>query len=223
MRYLDIHTHQPSVDPTHTLAIRSFDLRQVQELSAWPGYSSIGLHPWFLHEYWPTQLTTLAQQLAQPRTFMLGEAGLDRLRGPELSLQLAALEAQALLAQEASKPLLLHIVRAFEEVQSLHARLNPTVPWIIHGFRKRAELAQALLQQGFYLSFGAHLLQASGSSAACFAQLPPQRLLLETDDASTPMADLYTRAAELRGLSPQAWAAQLQANWTEVFGGSEVF
>lgn len=219
MRYLDIHTHQPpSATAIPTLAIRSFDLAQSQAYHAYEGYSSLGLHPWHLTPHWPQLMPSLAQQLSHKQVLMLGEAGLDRLRGPELPIQLAAFEAQAQLAHQLQKPIIIHLVRASEEIKRLYDHLNTNIPWVIHGYHKKFDLALELLSRGFYLSFGAHLLRPDSAAAACFERLPPDRLLLETDDSAHSIADIYQRAATLQAMSLPDWAAQQEQNWERLFG-----
>lgn len=67
--------------------------------------------------------------------------------------------------------------------------VKPHIPWIIHGFRGNGELAQQLILQGFYLSFGEHFQ----ISSLCKAW--PERLLIETDESSCSIQDIYQRLA----------------------------
>ena len=54
--------------------------------------------------------------------------------------------------------------------------LRPSNPWIIHGFRGKAALAEEYLKHGFYLSFGEKYQEA----ALC--RVPADRLFIETDE-----------------------------------------
>ena len=96
-----------------------------------------------------------ARAAADPSIVAIGEAGLDRLRGPALPLQAQVFEVQALIAERQRLPLIIHSVRTIPEILAIHRRLRPTVPWIFHGFRGRPEAAvQILRRPGTLISLG---------------------------------------------------------------------
>ena len=45
------------------------------------------------------------------------------------------------ISERLSKPLILHIVKAYPEIIALRKSLRPAQPWIIHGFRGKPQLA----------------------------------------------------------------------------------
>lgn len=143
---------------------------------------SIGIHPWDANLANPETLRALeARAAADPQVVAIGEAGLDRLRGPELSEQQAIFEAQAGIAERVGKPLIIHAVRTIPEILATHKRLRPCQPWIIHGFRGRIDaVRQILARPGIYISIG-----AIPPPADALAAIPPERLLRETDMATT--------------------------------------
>ena len=49
--------------------------------------------------------------------------------------------------------MIIHCVRAWDEVLAVHKKLRPKMKWMIHGFRGQARLANQLLSKGMYLSF----------------------------------------------------------------------
>ena len=131
----------------------------------------------------------------EPGAFwLIGECGLDRLCDTPYPLQLAAFEAQISLSERLRRPLVLHCVRAVDDVLRLHR--STTQPWVWHGFRGKPQQMQQLLQHGFYLSFGFHF------NAESLCTCPAERLFLETDDDPRPVADLYATAADLRHTTP---------------------
>lgn len=149
--------------------------------------------------------------LHHPRVLAVGEAGLDKLAAAPLSLQVTIFESQALLAEESGKPLIIHLVKAVDELLKLKRRLRPAVPWIIHGFRGKAALAEEYLRHGFHLSFGEHYQEAA------LRMVSPERLFLETDEATTPISLLYERAAEVRGVSSEKLEETIRRNVSEIF------
>ena len=67
-----------------------------------------------------------------------------------MALQETVFIRQAKMADAAGKPLIVHLVKATDALLRLKKELKPRVPWIIHGFRGKAQLAEELLRHGFY-------------------------------------------------------------------------
>ena len=84
-----------------------------------------------------------------PQVLAMGEAGLDKLADASLSLQREVFEYQARLAEETDKPLVIHLVKAVDELLKLKQKIRPVKPWIIHGFRGKAVLAEEYLHMVF--------------------------------------------------------------------------
>lgn len=157
---------------------------------------SIGLHPWEVEADWEERiLRSVAPLVHHPQVVAVGEAGLDRLRGGKWEWQVGAFRLQAQLAAEAGLPLVVHCVKAFEELVSLYKSDFKGEQWIIHGFRGKAEQAGQLLRQGFSLSFGEHYHEEA------LRLCPPDRLFIETDESRTDIGQLYARAARIRGVT----------------------
>lgn len=177
------------------------------------GYYSVGLHPWALSADYPSEADweLLSAQVLHPQVLAVGEAGLDKLAAAPLPLQETFFERQARLADEAGKPLVIHLVKAVDELLRARRRLVPRVPWVIHGFRGKAPLAQELLRHGFYLSFGERFQEAA------LAAVPLSRLFIETDESPLPVTDIYARAARARRMPLEELAEAVRANVQSVF------
>lgn len=163
--HTDVHTHRrgpgmiTSVEPGE-------DTAGAERLS-------VGIHPWHADTGDIDAVRTLA--LTDPRVVAIGECGLDRFRGPSPDIQQQVFEKHILLSEELRLPLIIHCVRAYNDILALHKKHNPAQPWIIHGFRGKPELARQLVRQSLYLSLGPlHNL-------AIPASVPPSHLLRETD------------------------------------------
>ncbi|WAC41657.1 TatD family hydrolase [Pedobacter sp. SL55] len=161
---------------------------------------SIGIHPWYgkLQEL-DKNLKYLNVLARQENVKLIGECGLDKLKGEPMENQLQTLEAQISLAEELKKPLIIHCVKAFDELVALKKRLQPTVPMIIHGFNKKYEMAQQLINQGFYLSFGAAVLKSDEVAMALEKTETP--FFLETDEADVSITEIYNKVAEIKKIS----------------------
>ena len=118
-------------------------------------YCSAGLHPWYLSvETFDAASDWLLEQAQSPQVIAIGEAGLDKLISPPWALQLAAFQRCVEISETTQKPLLIHCVRAFNEIIALKKLAQPQQPWIFHGFNKNQQTADMLLNEGCFLSFG---------------------------------------------------------------------
>ncbi|MGL5957318.1 MAG: TatD family hydrolase, partial [Phocaeicola sp.] len=138
------------------------------------------------------QLIWLQSVVQKSPIIAIGEVGLDKLRGAPFSIQQDLFREIVQIAETAQLPLIIHQVKAMNELMALRKELNPTTPWILHGFRGKKELALSALKQGFYLSFGVYY------HAEALQATPTNRLFLETDTADVAIETLYQQAAALR-------------------------
>ena len=97
------------------------------------------------HEDLKTELILTA---AHPHVVVIGEAGFDRLQGPSRELQRDLFHFQSMLAEEMHKPMVIHCVRGWDDLLSAHREIKPVMPWVIHGFRGRRQLAASLPERG---------------------------------------------------------------------------
>lgn len=160
-------------------------------------YLSAGIHPWYLtEEDMNSQLQWLDKLLeTDSRLLALGEAGLDKVCSTPFALQLKALQEVINRSERYEQPLFIHCVKASGELIALKKELHPRQPWIIHGFRGKKELALTYLRHGFYLSFGRYFHPAAVEAT------PSERLLLETDETSLSVKEVYMQVAEVRKVS----------------------
>lgn len=177
------------------------------------GLFSAGIHPWYIHENYQQQLDALQLIATNPSLVLIGECGLDRLKGPTLSLQTEIFIQQALLAEQVQKPVILHCVKTFPEIMHLHKTLQPTVPWVIHGFNAKPAIGQELVKQGFFFSFGKALLNPLSNARKMLPAVPISRLFLETDDSPALLTSIYETAAELVNLSVPVLLEQILLNF----------
>lgn len=177
----------------------------------------MGLHPWYLDaKTLDADIERLSLLAGRNNVLAIGECGLDKITETPWELQLRGFIAQIALANELGKPLIVHCVRAFEELLAVFREHTPQVPAIIHGFTKKVELAEKLLEAGFYLSFGKALLN---NSTACdsFMRVPADRFFLETDGSDVDIADVYKAAAALRKTGEETIISHAQSNFQKVF------
>ena len=207
----DIHTHRTGAGNASGFCLLSCT---PDEFVAHGGeYYSVGIHPWQLTAAMPPEGTwhLLEEAVRHPQVLAVGEAGVDKLAAAPLPLQETVFERQALLAEETDKPLVIHLVKAVDELLRVRKRLLPRVPWVVHGFRGKAALAQELLHHGFYLSFGEKYQEGALNA------VPLSRLFLETDESLESISRLYVRAAAVRQLSVEELVTAVRDNVYRVF------
>ena len=214
MHYFDIHTHRATGNK-EVLSIRSFSLTDEGVVLPDGDLIAVGLHPWYATlEKLEPDLQRLRLAARQKHVLMIGECGLDKVRGVPLSDQMMILEKQIALAGELGKPLILHCVRAFAELMAVKDRLKVSVPMVIHGFNKSEELGRQLIDKGFILSFGAAVLKA-GSGAAALAQSTDD-FFLETDDSDVAIEAIYESVANLKKCYVEDLKARIFASWKKL-------
>ena len=210
--FIDAHCHHSSNDAV--LAVENIELMTAANHHL-PVFYSAGIHPWAISPDWQQQLNKLENRGG---LLAIGECGLDKAIQTPLQQQWPVFEAQIKLAARWRKPLIIHCVRAFNEVQVIKKRMNTGKPWLIHGYRgSYAQLLQ-LLDGGFYCSFGSALLKNAATQAQYLPQLPLDRWLLETDaDARIGIDEVYACAARMMGWEVDALHRQMQINFQRIF------
>ena len=206
--FFNIHTHTSLHPKTEILSLapeqHSADIHME--------YASVGIHPWHLTlENSAPQWEALRQSVKDKRIIAIGECGLDKLQGPSLELQTSLFKQEATLAEECSLPLIIHCVKAFNELIQLKKEISPRQPWIIHGFRGKLPLAADCIRHGFYLSIGSRF-QADALKA-----IPLDHLFIETDESEESIGSIYQRIAETKGISLQELTEAINKNVREVF------
>ena len=214
MQFYNLHTHKFTNNPVIFELVNQYPW----EFDATIPQYSIGIHPWYINENrLETDLQIIEEKLKLPECFALGECGLDKRIEVSMSLQMEVFEKQIALAEKYQKPLVLHLVAAFDELIEVKKRLNISVPMIIHGFSKSEQLAKQLIDNGFYLSFGKYLLR-NLELEAVFKSIPNDRFFLETDTIDETLEEVYKIAARYKNVTVEALQKQVEVNWKRVLG-----
>lgn len=211
-QYIDIHTHHARKGLS--VLNRHDNFEQAED----GVFCSLGLHPWYLSgAVFDEQLRQLEQYAELDNVLAIGECGLDKVTQTDWALQVRAFTAQVTLANRLGKPLIIHCVRAYEEVLQLLKEYHVSVPVVFHGFNKSLQVAERILAAGYYLSFGAALQNERSHASAVITHVPADRLFLETDDAPSSIEDIYKTASTLLKPDVDALILQLQKNFHTVF------
>ncbi len=212
MGLINIHSHHPSREGEVSIQNIYRDFENVQAA----GLYSLGLHPWFIHTNWQESFEHIKTLSGQKNILAIGETGLDKLCTTSFVIQQEVFIEHIKLANEVNKPLIIHCVKAFNEVIQLLRTHNRHCPVIFHGFHKNTELALQLINHGYYLSFGKALQKQNIQEV--IKQLPPAQLFFETDEASITIQQVYTWAAAALSIEENSLLLQVQKNAQQVFG-----
>ncbi len=193
MKFFNLHTHKFT---------NNSDVLELVNQYPWefdaaiPNYS-IGIHPWYIDENrLESDLKIIEEKLQLKECLALGECGLDKRIEVPLSLQIEVFEKQIALAEKHQKPLVLHLVAAFQELIEIKNRLKISVPIIIHGFSKNEQVANELIKNGFYLSFGKYLLR-NPELESVFKSVPNDKFFLETDTIDESLEEVYQLSSKI--------------------------
>lgn len=196
---IDFHTHRPLPAGAY-------------------GFDSGGLHPWQCAGDTEARLTRLDAAATRGELQLIGECGLDRCCTTPWSTQTYAFEQQLLLAERHALPVVIHCVRAYNEVLALRLRgvvygkRRWSQPWILHGFASSSTMAQQLQRAGLLLSFGHALLSTRGAKVReALRSVGQGAFLLETDEAECTIDEVYAVAADVMGVDVAQVEARVEA------------
>jgi TatD DNase family protein len=161
----------------------------------------------------------------------VGETGLDHYRDyAPRERQAELFRAQAALAVELGKALVVHTRAAEDETLAVLADLPPEVPIVLHCFSS-VRLLEPAVERGWYVSFAGNVTYPKASELRWAAtQLPIDRILAETDSpyltpqavrgrSNEPAHVVHTLAvlAEARGEDPAELERAIELNASKAF------
>ena len=204
---------------------------------------AFGLHPWYVPECRANWREVFSYWMKTPRA-TVGEIGLDRWK-PDLPWegQEDAFLFQLGVAARHNVPASIHCLQAWGRlVELLEQHPRPARGFILHSYGGSADLVERLAALGAYFSLpGNYAHERKARQREVFRQVPPDRLLIETDapDQLLPperqthvlegadgralnhpanLIAVYAFAAEFLEQDQAALAAQVEQNFKRLFG-----
>jgi TatD DNase family protein len=213
MQFFNFHTHQTTNQPNVLELVNQYP----QDFEASITFYSIGIHPWYIKEdRIDDDLTIIEDKLQTENCLAIGECGLDKRIEVPLDLQISVFEKQLILAEKYKKPVVIHCVAAFQEIIAIKKKMKISVPMIVHGFSKNSQVADQLIKEGFYLSFGKYLLR-NPELKTVFEQIPDDRFFLETDTIEETIEQVYNLAADYKNINTRELQDIISSNYKTVF------
>lgn len=207
MIFFNAHTHF-SVHP-------SSEILQVGLDQATSNFHSVGIHPWESASYSDLSVEKIIEKCANPNCIAIGEIGLDGLKGPEMSLQRDVFIDQVLIAEKLELPVIIHCVKAWNEIREIKKKLKPKQIWMSHGFAQ-SNIVQEVVRENFMISLGAHILKHPKKEVIVEA-IPLNQLLLETDDIEIDIREIYQCVADLKKIPLHELAQIIEFNLKNTF------
>lgn len=212
--YIDIHTHHGFENDVIYLLNLPLNFQYLPT----DNFFTIGLHPWFITEKnVKAQLDRISKLIPDKNMLAIGECGLDKLIDVSYSSQERIFIEQLKIAEENKKPVIIHCVKAFDEVIKIKKEMKLWVPLIFHGFNNNKQIANQLLKNGFYISLGKALLKSNSNASKIISIIPLEKLFLETDDANISIKTIFAAAAKHLKIDIEALKKQIYINFKNIF------
>lgn len=215
--FIDIHTHPNRIE-SETIIVQN--IYPGDGFAAFSGrnFYSVGLHPWHLKT--PEENNEMMQLVEEALDFdhvcFIGECGLDKKIDADFEEQKRVFMAHAFIAEEFKRPLIIHCVKAYNEVLEIHKRLHPEMPWIMHGYHGNVKTTQQMGGRGILFSFGKSLFDENSKSIESLKCLPMEKIFFETDEYDKDVEKIYERAAVLKNVSIDILKTEVWSNFNRI-------
>ena len=199
-------------------------------------HAAFGLHPVYLEDHRPTDLSELGDWLSRlaghRQLCAVGEIGLDYfIETLDRERQQALFEAQLQLAADFHLPALIHVRRSHAAVIATLKRFKLKRTGIIHAFAGSQEEAREYIKLGFKLGLGgAATWPQALRMHRVLGGLPLESVVLETDspdmapamfpgqrNSPAHLPAICAALAEIMAITPERLAAVSTANARELF------
>ncbi|KQT22164.1 hydrolase TatD [Chryseobacterium sp. Leaf404] len=208
MSYFDFHHHKLNINN----GIYNLELyKKVPDT-----LFSAGIHPKDINENNFTRQIDWLKNSITENCFAIGECGLDSTVTANVEIQNKVFLEQINIANEFKKPLIIHCVKRFSEL--IPFKKKSELPMILHGFNKKQAVADSLLSNNFYLSFGKPVLY-NLSLQNTLQETPLDKIFLETDDADFNIEELYHKVSEIKNISVEDLQDQISTNLDTIKNG----
>ncbi len=215
--YIDIHVHK-RYEGENILLLQNLFPDETDAIVE-GRYYSVGLHPWYINEHsLEHEINRVHSAVKSSAVVAIGEIGLDAKIQVPASLQSKAFMMQLDIAGETLKPVIIHCVKAYNELLSIRKNADRKIPWIIHWFNGSRQMAGDLIGKNCYLSFGYALFQENSKAFSAFKTLPHDRIFLETDDVGISIKEVYEKASGLLNITTDKLREQIVKNFEACFG-----
>jgi TatD DNase family protein len=215
--YIDIHKHGSFSDENVFVVENLMAHEKKEPMDIIKHAFTEGIHPWFLNEDNYIEQIDLIKKIACDKNIVaIGETGFDRYKGPSMVIQKKAFEEQVKISEEIKKPVIIHCVRAWDELLASYKKLKPSMSWMVHGFSGNIQLASQLIEKGFYISFRNEFVMRK-ESTELLRNLPVERIFFETDNSDSDIKSIYEKTALDLNITVEKLKALIYRNFMMFF------
>ena len=161
-------------------------------------FYSIGIHPWTANLI-EENLFKVVEKGNGQMCLAIGEIGLDKLKGPSFDIQLNCFRSQLIIAESLDLPVIIHCVKSWNEIKNIYKEKRRSQKWVYHGFNK-VSILEDVINIGFMISVGVSIL-SNVKLQEVVHLIPDDQLLLETDDSTINIFDVYQKISEIKKIS----------------------
>jgi TatD DNase family protein len=189
-------------------------------------WGALGIHPCDCKELTDEELAWIRETAAHPKVVAIGEMGLDyhHMSSPK-DVQAEVFRKQIRLAKELDLPCVVHSRDAAEDTLAILLE-EGAEKVVFHCYSYGPEFGKRVWEAGYYTSFSGVLTYPKALEIQEAARIAPaDKILIETDcpylapqsvrgkrNEMAYVAEVGEKLAELRGLSKQQLASQLEEN-----------
>ncbi len=201
-------------------------------------YATVGIHPHDAKTAENEAIDTLRDLAKHPKVVAIGEIGLDYYRNlSPHDVQQKAFHQQLELACDMNLPVVIHTRESFDDSLSIIRKYASRLPGgVFHCFPGSVDDAEKVFDIGFMISVGGVITFPKARMAEVAAEVPLDRLLLETDAPYlTPVPHrgktnypayvslVYKKVAELRDMPLAEIEKTVDRSCRKLFGLVETF
>lgn len=200
---IDIHTHRPRegsfehvlsiVQNVDSLGVHPMDDAPLPSLGGAVSHCTMGEH-----------------SFSEGHFSFVGECGIDKLCTVPVEKQVEMFRQHILLSEQYHVPVIIHCVKAQEELLRVRREMHPTQAWIWHGFRGKPQQLEQIIQAGLYVSFGIRYNRES------LLRCPSDRMFLETDDAPVTIEQVYAQVSTDLCISMEQLERLIEDNYARI-------
>lgn len=170
-----------------TIGVDPGNLDKVMELSNTYDeiYFTQGIHPHDAKEATEVEFYKIIQRSAMPKMIAVGEIGLDyHYNNSPPEIQREMFEKQLQIACDQDLPVVIHTRDADEDTKSILKNFSGNLKrkGVVHSFTSTLELAEFVLNEGFYIGFNGIITFKKAENVQEVVKITPvERILFETD------------------------------------------
>jgi len=210
--YINLHTHKP-LKEENVISVNNQMLQEASDIP--PHLFTAGLHPWYADQLSLNVLSLLLDRCAaSPDLVAFGETGLDKGCRIPMKMQLDVFDLHLKKAVNHGKPLILHCVRAWDELVEITAG-TPVIK-ILHGYNGSEQLTDRLLQNGFLYSIGKGILNPLSKIHAALHLIPISSIFCETDTSNVTIQEIYQGVSAALKINEEDLRGVIYDNYSKI-------